>query len=194
MEVLRRVLVVEDDVDLAKLSQLKLSELGYDVQLCHSARQAQDAAKTFRPDVILLDVMLGDGIGYQVARAVRQDPLLYRTPVLFQSLLTEPREIEHAYHEGADGYLTKPYTLQTLSGELQKMQRISENCEARCPLTGLHYGVRLRREIDHRLLRGDTFALFYLMMEGLTVHHQRVQHKRTRRHRGVDRQSAEPDD
>ncbi len=170
----KRILVVDDDDDIARLLESKLSNLGYDVCVHGQARGALDAAKRFNADLAILDVMLGDGIGYQVARAIRQDPLLYRIPVLFQSVLNEKREVDHAYTEGGDGYLTKPYSLDRLVDSLSRMSRLAEELELRCPLTGLHSLVHLRREIDHHLFRDEPFALFYVIMDGLTSFHHKV--------------------
>lgn len=176
MSAFGRVLVIDDDRDIAQMLRAKLTQLGFEVETHHSAKRSLDAAKKCVPDLILLDVMLGDGIGYQVARAIRKDPLLYKTPILFQSCLDEQREVAHAYLEGGDGYLTKPYTLDGLTDSLEKMERINKETDLRCPITGLYSLTRLRREINHRLFRGDSFALFYMAMEGLTSLHKRAVH------------------
>ncbi len=168
----RRILIVDDDIDIATMLKLSLSQQGHEVYLHHSAKGALEAAKACSAELALLDIMLGDGIGFQVARSIRKDPMLYKTPILFQSVLDEQRDIEHALVEGGDGYLTKPYSLSNLTDQIRAMGHLSDEAENRCTVTGLHTTTRLRREIDCRLFREDPFALFLIGIDGLHEHHR----------------------
>ncbi|MFP4502329.1 MAG: response regulator [Candidatus Hydrogenedentota bacterium] len=155
----RRVLLVEDDVPLTQLVREKLAPYGYNVQVHHQARSAYQAIAQTRPHLLVLDVMLGDGAGYQVARRVRSDAGLYLTPILFMSTLGDKREVEYALRQGGDAYLTKPFTLQDLVQRLDELQRLSEALHKRNPLTGLYGIERLKREVDRRLFLEESFAL-----------------------------------
>jgi CheY-like chemotaxis protein len=126
------------------------------------AKDAIQVAKEMSSDLVLLDVMLGDGIGYQVARGLRSDPLLYRVAILFQSVLGDQHEVNHAYSEGGDGYISKPYTMSDLSSGIDSMNRLTAEIRRICSETSMRSLAHLRREIDHRLFREESLALFYL--------------------------------
>jgi CheY-like chemotaxis protein len=159
---IERILVVEDDPDLAILLQSRLEQLGYDAQVHTKAKEALSVAKTMKAQLVLLDVMLGDGIGYHVARELRGDPLLYDIPILFQSVVGDERNVDHACEEGGDGYITKPYSAQELASSLTQMQNLFGDLTRKCSVTGMQSAVRFRRKVDYRLVRHESFALFCL--------------------------------
>lgn len=165
MNKIERIFVVDDDADIAGLLQTRLQSLGYTVEVHLRAKGAAAVAKTFKAQLVLLDVMLGDGIGYQVARDLRRDPLMYPIPILFESVIGDEHEVEHAYAEGGDSYVTKPYSAQDLMASLNQMERLYEETRRVCPDTGMHSVTYLRREIDHRLFRGESLALSYVHFE-----------------------------
>jgi len=176
MSAIERIFVVDDDLDIAALLQSKLSALGYTVEIYNREKGAHEEAKKFDPHLVLLDVMLGDGIGYQVARELRSDPLLFKVPILFQSVIDDQHDITHAFSEGGDGYLTKPYSMKSLSESIKKMQASIEDYERSCVETGFHSVTYLRRQIDHRLFRNEGVALSYVFVDGLTAYQKNRAH------------------
>jgi CheY-like chemotaxis protein len=84
MHVPCKVLVVDDEVGMTRLLKLNLEESGeFDVRVENSGRDGLAAAHEFRPDVILLDVIMPDMRGTEVLGQLRADPTLQRTPVIF---------------------------------------------------------------------------------------------------------------
>jgi two-component system OmpR family response regulator len=84
MQVPCKVLVVDDEVGMTRLLKLNLEESGeFDVRVENSGRDGLAAAREFRPDVILLDVIMPDMRGTEVLGQLRADPTLERTPVIF---------------------------------------------------------------------------------------------------------------
>jgi CheY-like chemotaxis protein len=80
----RRVLLVDDEVSMTRLLKLNLEETGdYDVRVENSGRAGVEAAREFRPDIILLDVIMPDMRGTEVLESLRADPELARTPIIF---------------------------------------------------------------------------------------------------------------
>ena len=165
MEKIERILVVEDDQEIAGLLQSRLKQMGYTAQIHLKAKEALTAAKAMKAQLVLLDVMLGDGIGYQVAREIRGDPLLYHIPILFQSVIGDERNVDHAREEGGDGYIAKPYSMQQLATSLAQMQKLSDELIRKCPDTGMQSATRFRRKVEQRLVRAESFALFCLHPE-----------------------------
>lgn len=171
---MERVLVVDDDTHVAQLLEKHLATFGFAVQSTHSAASAFQAAKSHKPDLVILDVMLGDGVGYEIARRIRRDPELYRAAILFQSVASDDLDIAHALRQGGDGFLKKPYTLTTLSEQLKSMHRLQNELGRVCPLTGLPGLLAMHREVDHRLFRGNEFALCVVFMKGLRVFRKQI--------------------
>jgi DNA-binding response OmpR family regulator len=155
----RRICLVEDDVRLAQLLKEKLVPFGYSVHAHHQARTAYEAIAKVRPNLLMLDVMLGDGAGYQVARRVRSDAALFLTPILFISSLGDKREVDYALDQGGDAYLAKPFTLESLVQRLDQLRRLSEALHRRSPVADLYRIDRIKREVDRRLFIEEPFAL-----------------------------------
>jgi signal transduction histidine kinase len=112
-----KVLVVDDNVDVAQTIGWMLETIGHDYRLVHDGRQALEAAKEYRPDVVLLDIGLPGMDGYAVCRAFRQDELLKDTPIIAQTGWGQSRDKTLASEAGFDHHLTKPVAL----GELEQI-------------------------------------------------------------------------
>ena len=114
----KRILVVDDEPSVTRNLKLNLeSGGGYDVFAENHAANALTAARLFRPDLILLDVMMPGMDGGDVAARLRRDPLLRNTPVIFLTALVSNEETEgHEMVSGAETFLAKPVDI----GELRK--------------------------------------------------------------------------
>ncbi len=114
------VLIVEDDPDQAALADLRVSMAGYEVRLARSCVELIREIRTrARPDVVLLDVMLPDGNGFDVLRSIRRHPALALLPVVMLTALTNPDEVRRGLALGADGYITKPYSKKILTDTIR---------------------------------------------------------------------------
>lgn len=166
MPLIQRVMIVDDDPHIGQMLQGKIASQGYEVHHHDRAKGTLEAALGFKAQLLLLDVMLGDGIGYEVARSIRKNPALYQIPILFQSVVGEERDIAHAFVEGGDGYLTKPYTVQELQSSLERMEQLAQDTEQVREPTGHRSLAYMRRVVDHCLFRNEHFALFYISVGG----------------------------
>jgi CheY-like chemotaxis protein len=161
----KKLFVVDDDTALGELLQQKLRQHGYAVYTHHTCRNAAEAAAIARPDIVVVDIMLGDGVGYEVARRLRSHPQMCMTPILFMSSLDHKREVAYAFEQGGDAYLTKPFTLENLLARLDQMQRLIESLNKRHSATGLPGTEFMCRQVDYRLLREEEFALCYATVD-----------------------------
>ena len=109
-----RILLVDDDIDLAELIKTKLEAEGHEVAMIHTGDGAFELAKKVKPDIALLDIMLPKVTGYQICRRLRKDPELYSVAILILTALGEEPEVMHGIEQGADDYLAKPFKLETL--------------------------------------------------------------------------------
>mgnify|MGYP000425997219 CR=1 FL=1 len=119
---LRRILLVEDDPDIQDVTTVLLSHIeNFEVRACGTAAEAIETAKTFAPDLILLDVMM-PGLDGQGAFAVfRQMPATATTPVIFMTARVQPREILEYRRLGSLGVIPKPFDPDTLAQTIQGM-------------------------------------------------------------------------
>lgn len=161
-----KILLVDDDMDLAELIKTKLASEGHQVETFHSGQGAFEAAKRIKPDIAILDIMLPEVTGYQICRRIRKDPELYRMAILILTALGEEPEVMHGLEQGADDYLSKPFKLDVLTEKLGAMSLLLESLNRRHPLTGLPGTDAIKREINHRLARGMAIAACYIDIVG----------------------------
>jgi len=163
---MNKILLVDDDVDLAELVQKKLSAEGFQVSVINTGEGAFDYAKKVKPSIAILDIMLPGVTGYQICRKLRKDPELYRMAILILTALGEEPEILHGLEQGADDYLVKPFKLDKLMEKLSSMQALLQSVEKRNPITNLPGTDAIKREINHKLARGTAIAACYIDMVG----------------------------
>jgi two-component system, OmpR family, response regulator len=105
------ILIVEDDPDQLALADLRVSMAGYKVRVANSVNGfLQAIVDEGAPDLLLLDVMLPDGDGFDVLARMRRHPALGSLPIVMLTAKNEPADIGRGLVLGADGYVTKPYT------------------------------------------------------------------------------------
>ena len=110
----KTILAIEDDTDLCELLEYNLSRSGYEVKILHSLEGALDSVKTIRPDLLILDVMLPDGDGFDFCRALKADPEVRQTPVLFLTARSQEIDRVLGLEIGGDDYVTKPFSPREL--------------------------------------------------------------------------------
>jgi two-component system, OmpR family, response regulator len=116
------VLIVEDDPDQLALADLRVSMAGYKVRVASCVKDLLQALlDEGAPDLLLLDVMLPDGDGFEVLRKMRRHPALGSMPIVMLTARSEPGDIGHGLALGADGYITKPYTKKMLTEAINRV-------------------------------------------------------------------------
>jgi len=111
----RKVLLVDDDVELVELMTKVLEEDGrFDVRVACNGFDAGMMVKEYRPDLIVLDVMLPDINGKEVCHRVRADPTLEEVRILCISGMIEEDKIQELRLSGADDFLHKPFNIEDL--------------------------------------------------------------------------------
>ena len=125
-------LVVEDDPDQMKLAELRLTVAGYAVQTADGVKSLFRHLEAGLPDAIFLDVMLGDGNGFEALAALRQHPTYTHLPIIMVTSKSEPEDVARGLALGCDGYVTKPYGRNTLEYVLRYVmkQEIGANAPA----------------------------------------------------------------
>jgi DNA-binding response OmpR family regulator len=105
----KSILVVEDEESLLKLESILFTSKGYDVTGVRDGRAALDALALSRPDVVVLDVMLPGPDGFEICRAIKDNPATSSIPVVILTAKKSSMDLERGRNAGADAYLTKPF-------------------------------------------------------------------------------------
>ncbi|MEW6404882.1 MAG: response regulator [Chloroflexota bacterium] len=103
-----KILIIDDDLDTLRLVGLMLQRQGYQISAATNGTQGLAKAFEEKPNLILLDVMMPDMDGYEVARRLRKNPTTTHTPILMFTAKTQLDDKVTGFEVGADDYLTKP--------------------------------------------------------------------------------------
>ncbi|WP_018222798.1 response regulator transcription factor [Salinispora pacifica] len=122
-----RLLVVEDDPNILELLSASLRFAGFDVATATSGSAALSTAKTHRPDLVVLDIMLPDLDGFEVIRLLREGGA--RTPVVFLTARDATDDKIRGLTLGGDDYVTKPFSLEELTARIRAVLRRSVSGE-----------------------------------------------------------------
>ncbi len=114
-----QILIVEDSLTQAVRLQYLLEEDGFQVLLARNGLEALELLNTNRPALIISDVVMPEMDGYQLCRSLKANPRLRDIPVILLTSLADPHEVIKAMENGADNFVTKPYTKTFLLSRLE---------------------------------------------------------------------------
>ena len=117
----KRLLVVDDEPDLADMVKFRLEANGYEISLAHDGQQALEAARKEKPDLIILDLMLPKMDGYKVCGLLKQDARYAKIPIMLFTERAQQGDIRMGEEVGADAYLTKPYDPADLLNKIAEL-------------------------------------------------------------------------
>jgi class 3 adenylate cyclase/CheY-like chemotaxis protein len=157
-----QILIVEDD-DAIRNNVIRLLKLeGYEIDSAINGRLGLERARQVRPDVVISDVSMPEMDGFELLAAIRTDPELKSTPVMFLTALDDRASMRRGMTGGADDYLAKPFTrvelLEALEGLLKKKGRIEESIESAVKVREEHLRLAFTESLGGRALP-DKFAL-----------------------------------
>lgn len=154
-------LVVDDDEQVLRLVKRVLERAGFECVTVNEGPAAHDAAVEWRPDIILLDLMLGETTGDAIMAELRDDFRTRLIPVVFLTVRDSLKDkVEHLL-SGADDYVTKPFIPEELVARLRAVITRSATARGLSPLTGMSGNADILREISRRLNHRDRFAVLY---------------------------------
>lgn len=116
----KRILIIEDDNDLAQITSDMLKNYGFEVQIVGDCEQAFTVLKDVQFQMILMDINLPDGTGFEVCRELRH---VSKVPVIFASARTSEDDKIKGFDMGGDDYLAKPYSLRELLARVNALMR-----------------------------------------------------------------------
>lgn len=115
LDIVKKILVIDDEPDLCELVRVNLNQAGYRVETAVSGRDALQALRRSKPDLIVLDLMLPDVSGTELCRKIRADAALSDLPIIM--LTAKAAEVDRivGFELGADDYVTKPFSPRELT-------------------------------------------------------------------------------
>lgn len=133
-----KILIIDDDVDTLRLVGLMLQRQGYQITAASNGEQGLAKAFDERPDLVLLDVMMPDMDGYEVARRLRKNPATVSIPILMFTAKTQLDDKVAGFEVGADDYLTKPTHPTELQAHVKALLARSATKDTGDLVTALH--------------------------------------------------------
>jgi DNA-binding response OmpR family regulator len=166
-----RILVVEDDPSIARLVQLELEHRNFSVRCAYDGPSGLEAVSDFRPDAIVLDIMLPklDGVGLlKKVRAAGN-----KVPVIMLTARGDPLDKVHSLDRGADDYLTKPFAMEELMARLRALLRRAGGEEEIIRVADLEIDTATR-EVRRGPREIELTAREYELLEFMARNHRRV--------------------
>jgi PleD family two-component response regulator len=155
-----KILIVEDDVDVAEMLNAYFRVQGYEVFTVNWGEDGVRSCQTVHPDLVILDIRLPDIDGYEVARRLRGDRRTAEVPIIF---LTEKRDRSdrlQGLEIGADDYITKPFDVQELRLRVRNaLKRVNQGSLTN-PVTGLPEGALVDEKLSEVIGKDGVAVLF----------------------------------
>jgi DNA-binding response OmpR family regulator len=115
----KKILVVDDEVDLVKTVRFSLEAEGFKVLVSYNGEDALNQSRKENPDLILLDIMLPKLDGYKVCRLLKFDEQYKHIPILMLTAKTQQKDRLLGMETGADEYITKPFDMEELMEKIK---------------------------------------------------------------------------
>jgi DNA-binding response OmpR family regulator len=161
-----KILIIEDDLDVAEMLNAYFRVQGYEVFTVNWGEDGVRSCQTVHPDLVILDIRLPDIDGYEVARRLRSDRRTADVPIIF---LTEKRDRSdrlQGLELGADDYITKPFDVQELRLRVRNaLKRVSQGSLTN-PVTGLPEGGLVDEKLSE-VLGKDGVALLFISIDNM---------------------------
>jgi two-component system phosphate regulon response regulator PhoB len=172
-----RILVVEDEQDLREVLDYNLTQAGHRVRAAASGAEALRVGPEFKPELVLLDLMLPDVFGTEVCRALRKDPQLRDTRIIMVTAKSEEIDRVVGFELGADDYVAKPFSVRELLLRVQAVLRRSQPMEVQVLEVG---PIRVDRVAHRVTVNGQEIQLTSLEFKLLVTLLERKNRVQTR--------------
>ncbi|MFQ5808737.1 MAG: response regulator [Armatimonadota bacterium] len=125
----KRILVIDDDIDVLRTTSRTLEDAGYEVQRAQSGREGLKHIWHAPPDLVVLDVVMPELNGWDVLQAIRGDDATAKLPVVMLTVLDEDQHVAQGWQLGADFYLTKPFSPAHLLDVVKRLLLATEQAD-----------------------------------------------------------------
>lgn len=153
---MKKIVLIEDDVDLYALLKYNLEKEGFSLTGSQTGRGALDLCRRVRPDLILLDIMLPDSDGLDICKGIRNDTELAHVPILFLTARASETDRIVGLELGANDYITKPFFVRELIARIKLQFRSQKPPSVRVLKAA---GIELDRSSYQARLNGELLSL-----------------------------------
>ena len=150
---MKKIVLIEDDVDLYALVQYNLEKEGFQVSGLQTGKGALDLCRREHPDLVILDVMLPDSDGLEICKGIRANPELATTPVIFLTARASETDRIVGLELGANDYIVKPFFIREL------IARVKVHFRSEKPVSKILRGGELELDRTRRIARIATQEL-----------------------------------
>ena len=170
-----KILVVDDEQDICEILQYNLETEGYEVATANSAEEAMELPLD-EYSLIMLDVMMGEMSGFQMARRLKDNPLTAQIPIIFITALDGEDNTVKGLNIGADDYIAKPLSMREVKARVKAVLRrtasplSSHERQTTAPANELRYeGIGLNLDAKTVIMDGEELSLTKLEFEILAL-------------------------
>ena len=121
---MKQILLVEDDLSLISGLSFAVKKAGYGLEVAHTKSEADEMWEDGKYDLVILDVSLPDGSGFDICKSIRQTS---KVPIMFLTAMDEETDIIMGLDIGGDDYITKPFKLAVFMSRINALLRRSDN-------------------------------------------------------------------
>ncbi len=115
-----KILIAEDSATIRRLVAARLAADGYDVVEAADGEEALDLARSNRPDLLILDKVMPKLDGFEVVRALREDPATRKVPIVMLTAQTSEEDVLGGLGLGVEEYMPKPFSPRELSARVRR--------------------------------------------------------------------------
>ena len=162
-----RILVVEDDFDIANMLRIYFTGQGYSVEVAPRGSDALTLCRRQQPDLIVLDIMLPDMDGYAVCRELRTTSRTKHIPIIFLTQKDERSDRIAGLELGADDYITKPFDIEELKLRVRRAITNYKYTNQTDPRTGLPSGKLIEEELLSLMRTGEDWSLALMGIDNM---------------------------
>lgn len=160
-----KVLIADDNRAITEVLKLNFDLLGYEVQVAGDGEEAEAKCRSFKPDVMILDVMMPKKNGYKVCRDLKNDSETASTPIILLTAKNLKEDVYWGYDSGADAYITKPYDPRQLEILVDQLIQERQTGLRTTAWTGLAASSRVEAEHAARLDAGAPSVLIEVALD-----------------------------
>ncbi len=126
----RRVLIVDDEPNIVTSLEFLMRGDDYEVRVARNGEEALQLAESFRPDIVVLDVMMPQRSGFEVCQKIRENPILRDAKIIMLTAKGREVEKEKGLDLGANAYVTKPFSTKELMNTVRGLLPRSERADS----------------------------------------------------------------
>jgi PleD family two-component response regulator len=158
----KKILVVDDSEWFQETIKAVLEVAGFDVVTAMNGKEGLERVYRDTPDLVLLDCIMPELDGYGVVKAMREDPVLFHTPIIMLTGKDNEYDEIQSLQLGIDDYMSKPFTPPVLIARITTVLEKKESNVSANPLTMLSGNTVIKAEAEKRISSGIPFAMVYI--------------------------------